>query len=96
MQTAYTSTIRLSTLSCPETITATMTLADAKPGERLTLASVDADKRLKERLVSMGFPTGCGFTVQHNNRGSVVIGCACNRLAIGKGMASKIKVRQVA
>lgn len=96
MQPAYTSTLRLSGLTSHENTAATKTLSEARPGEQLTLSNVNANKRVKERLVSMGFPTGCSFTVQHNNRGSVVIGCACNRLAIGKGMADKIKVQQVA
>lgn len=73
-----------------------LSLADSRVGQELVLVSVNGGKRMQERLISMGFPTGCSFHVQHNNRGSVVIGCACNRLAIGPGMAAKLMVRPVA
>ena len=74
----------------------TITLAHSRTGQELVLVSVLGGKRMQERLISMGFPTGCSFHVQHNNRGAVVIGCACNRLAIGAGMAAKLIVRPVA
>lgn len=74
----------------------TIRLADARPGSHLILDSINAGTRLKERLLSMGFPIGHTFFVQHNNRGSVVIGSDSNRVAIGKGMAMKLLVSQVA
>lgn len=82
--------------SVKSTPSETLTLAQSKIGQQLILVAVNGGKRMQERLISMGFPTGCSFHVHQNNHGAVVIGCACNRLAIGAGMANKLVVRPVA
>lgn len=78
------------------TSASSISLDQAKRGQTLVLVSVEGGKRMQEKLISMGFPTGCSFRVQQNNRGAVVIGCDCNRLAIGANMAYKLVVRVVA
>lgn len=68
-------------------------LESVRPGQRVSLQSIMAGKRLRERLLSMGLPPGAIFEVLRNRGGAVVVARDTSRLAIGKGMAAKIWVR---
>ena len=68
-------------------------LNTAQPGQRVRLKSINAPNRVRERLLSMGLPTGAVFEVLRNRHGSVVIGLHANRLAIGKEMAENLLIQ---
>ena len=68
-------------------------LDKAQPGQRVRLKSVNASKRTRERLLSMGLPQGAVFEVLRNRGGSVVIARQSNRLAIGREMAKDLLIQ---
>jgi ferrous iron transport protein A len=70
-------------------------LADMFPQERGIVDLIDTGMRLYNRLASMGISDGSEFKVVLNrNNGPVVIDVDGNRLAIGRGMAKKIFIRE--
>ncbi len=67
-------------------------LSTIPPGNRIQIASVP--KRIHKRLLSLGLPPGTHLTVLRNRNGAVVIGRHQDRMAIGRGLAEEIMVRE--
>jgi ferrous iron transport protein A len=64
-------------------------------GENYTMMGLEGGQRFREKIYSMGLNPGVKFTVLQNpGHGPVEIEVRQTRLAIGRGMAAKIKVRQ--
>ncbi len=67
-------------------------LSLAKPGDRVRVTDIIADKHLKKRLVSMGVSTHARLHVIQRRGDATVIGFDASRIAIGSGMSSSIMV----
>lgn len=60
-------------------------------GETVTISGVNGCRQSESRLRSMGLSIGDKITVL-NNSGSVLVAKGDNRIALGAGMAEKIKI----
>ena len=70
-----------------------MVLSDAKNGDTLTIVCFEGGRKLNQKLVSMGIYKGSQLTVVSNQgQGPMVISVLDSRLALGRGIASKITV----
>lgn len=71
------------------------TLADMGSCEKGTVSLIDTGMRLYNRLASMGISDGTELKVVLNRKsGPVIVDVEGNRLAIGRGMAGKIYIRE--
>jgi len=69
-------------------------LSRAAPGERVIILSVRAGWGLQRRLADLGMTPGVEVTVISSGRpGQVVIEVRGSRLALGRGVASKVMIR---
>jgi ferrous iron transport protein A len=69
-------------------------LSRAAPGERVIISSLRAGWGLQRRLADLGLTPGTAVTVISSGRpGQVVIEVRGSRLALGRGVASKVMVR---
>ena len=68
-----------------------MTLAMAKPGERIIIKEIIGGKTARARLTSMGFRPGDTLEIISNDGwGRLIVGFGNTRMAMGRGMAQKI------
>ncbi len=72
--------------------TTSYSLSVARPGDRVRVTSVLADKQLKKRLVSMGVLINSQLHVIQRRGGATVVGFDASRIAIGSGMSQNIMV----
>ena len=73
-----------------------LTLSGAKAGRTYTLVGFDGGHQLREKISSMGLNSGAVFKIISNpGFGPVGLEVRQTRLGIGRGMAAKIKVREV-
>jgi len=69
-------------------------LSDATEGTQVRLVSIDAGQGLRARLSAMGLVPGVALTVVRNQgTGPAVVEVKGSRLALGRGMALKIRVK---
>ena len=69
----------------------THSLSDTPVGQRVRLVEIDGGKQLARRLLALGLTVGSEIEVlQHRGRG-VVVAKEGNRVALGKGIAEKIR-----
>ena len=69
-------------------------LSDAPEGARVRLVGIDAGQGLTARLTAMGLVPGVEVTVVRNQGfGPAVVEVMGTRLALGRGMALKIRVK---
>ena len=70
-----------------------MTLAMASPGEEVRLTAIHGGQRMRKRLADLGLNIGMTVRVlQRNGHGPLLLAVKDSRLALGRGMAHKIKV----
>lgn len=70
------------------------TLADVAVSGRVHIEAFDAGDGARMRLISMGLRRGVEIEMKHNTgRGPVVVAFGNSRLALGRGLAGKIRVR---
>ena len=70
-----------------------MTLAMAKPGERIIIKEMIGGRTARARLTSMGFRQGDTLEIISNDGwGRLIVGFGHTRMAMGRGMAQKIMV----
>uniref|UniRef100_A0A7J3ZKA7 Ferrous iron transport protein A n=1 Tax=Fervidicoccus fontis TaxID=683846 RepID=A0A7J3ZKA7_9CREN len=67
-------------------------LASLPQGARARIVSINAGCGLVQRLMQMGLFPGTIVEVLENSRGPILIQVEGSRIAIGRGMASKILV----
>lgn len=73
-----------------------LTLSSTKTGKSYTLVGFDGGQQLREKIYSMGLNSGAIFTIISNpGYGPVGLEVRQTRLGIGRGMAAKIRVREV-
>jgi ferrous iron transport protein A len=72
-----------------------MPLAMVRPGELVTVAGVIAGWGLQRRLADMGLTPGVQIRVINSQMpGPVLIGLRGSRVALGRGVAQKILVKE--
>jgi len=64
----------------------------ASAGQPVTLIKITAGRRLTHRLTELGLTPGVSFEVMHDHGGPLLLAVRNTRLALGRGMASKILV----
>ena len=70
-------------------------LSEAVEGKVYVMLEVDGGHGIRQRLYSMGLNPGVKFKVINNiGRGPVGIEVRDTKLAIGRGMAQRIKIRE--
>lgn len=70
-----------------------MTLAMASPGEEVRLTAIYGGQRMRKRLADLGLNIGMTVRVlQRNGHGPLLLAVKDSRLALGRGMAHKIRV----
>ena len=74
------------------TDTQSFPLAMTAVGETVRLVHIDAGKKLKHRLTELGLTLGVDVTVIQHNGGPLLIAVRDSRVAIGQGMAHKMRV----
>ncbi|WP_297464532.1 FeoA family protein [Thermococcus sp.] len=71
-------------------------LSELQPGERGVVVDITGGSTLRSRLYAMGLAPGVVIRViERYSMGPVVIEAGGTRLAVGKGMASKVLVRKI-
>ncbi len=70
-------------------------LPAAQLGQRLRLIQVDAGKHLTHRLTELGLTPGVELMIVHDSGGPLVLSVRDSRVAIGRGMAGKMRVAAV-
>ncbi len=70
-------------------------LVDLQTGERGTIITLDAGKRLNARLSTLGFTPGAEIFMSHNyGHGPIVVKVRETRIALGRGEAKTIFVKR--
>ncbi len=69
-----------------------MPIVFAPQGENLRVIRVMADEKTKKHLENLGITVGSGLTVLSVSGGSVIVMVKDSRLALDKGVATKILV----
>lgn len=73
-----------------------ISLSETKVGRTYQLVALEAGQHLREKIASMGLNSGALFTIIANSgHGPVGLEVRQTRLGIGRGMALKIKVKEV-
>jgi Fe2+ transport system protein FeoA len=63
--------------------------------QRLRLIQIDAGKQLTHRLTELGLTPGVELMIIHDSGGPLVLSVRDSRVAIGRGMAGKMRVTAV-
>jgi len=72
-----------------------MPLAMVNPGGVVTVMAVNAGHGLVRRLADMGLYPGVSLRVIQGHPGPLIIQVGASRLALGRGVASKVMVNTV-
>jgi Fe2+ transport system protein FeoA len=64
-------------------------------GETVRLVSIDGNRKLIRRLLSLGITTGVEVEILHHRGQGVVIGRNGNRVALGKSIVDKLQAEKV-
>jgi Fe2+ transport system protein FeoA len=67
-------------------------LTMAVRGQLVRLTKIMAGRKLTHRLTELGLTPGVNFEVLHDHGGPLLLAVRDSRLALGRGMASKILV----
>lgn len=67
------------------------TLGEILVGQKVRLVAVDGGRQLVRRLLSLGLCIGSEVEVLHHRGHGVVVARAGNRVALGKGIAEKLR-----
>jgi ferrous iron transport protein A len=71
-----------------------MTLDTGIAGEDYIIDCLQLPEKIEKRLQALGMTKGTPVTILNNkNKGTLIIKMRSTRLAIGKGISSKIEVR---
>lgn len=73
-----------------------LTIADALPGRRYVILSIDGGYGLRSHLSSMGLvPNEALSVLNQSGGGPVTISIKGTRIAVGRGMARKIIIKEI-
>jgi len=67
------------------------TLSEILVGQKVRLVAVDGGRQLVRRLLSLGLCIGTEVEVLHHRGHGVVVAREGNRVALGKGIAEKLR-----
>ena len=70
-------------------------LSEIQTGETVRLVSIDGNRQLVRRLLSLGITLGVEVEVLHHRGQGVVIGKNGNRVALGKGIVDKLQAEKI-
>lgn len=70
-------------------------LSSVPVGQSVLLTKIDAGRRLTHRLTELGLTPGVELSVTQDNGGPLMISVRGSRIAIGRGMAKKIRVTSI-
>lgn len=70
-------------------------LNQATIGQTVRLASIDGNRQLSRRLLSLGLSLGAEVEILHHRGRGVVVGRGANRVALGSGIAEKLLVEVI-
>lgn len=76
-------------------MTTMVKLSETPIGQRVRLIAVDGDRMMLRRLLSLGLSPGQEVEVLHHRGRGVVVGRNGNRVALGGGIAEKLKAEMV-
>jgi len=69
-------------------------LSNASVGETYTMLGLEGGQRFREKIYSMGLNPGVKFKIlQNSGHGPVELQVRQTKLAIGRGMTARIKIR---
>ncbi len=67
------------------------TLIETPVGQKVRVVSIDGGRQLVRRLLSLGLSVGAEIEVLHHRGRGVVVARQGNRVALGKGIAEKLR-----
>jgi ferrous iron transport protein A len=67
-----------------------LNLTMLQKGDRGKVSSIDAGKYATKRLYELGFNTSASVTIIKNDFGPIIVSLNGNKVAVGRGLASKI------
>ena len=67
-------------------------LTTLQAGEEGRVKGIQAGRQATKRLYEMGFNTGARVKVVKNDAGPVIVSLQGNKVALGRGLASKIEI----
>jgi len=70
-------------------------LSQIPTGETVRLVSIDGNRQLIRRLLSLGITTGVEVEILHHRGQGVVIGRNGNRVALGKAIVDKLQAEKI-
>ncbi|MDX1412733.1 MAG: FeoA family protein [Candidatus Promineifilaceae bacterium] len=79
----------------PELNSSPIQLSAAIQGQQLRLIQIDAGKQVAHRLTELGLTPGVELTIVHDSGGPMVLSVRDSRVAIGRGMAGKLRVEPI-
>lgn len=72
-----------------------MFLNTVSPGSRVCVTAVDGGHGTRQNLALRGIAEGSVVTVVSSSHGPVVVGVQGTTVALGRGMAAKVRVRRM-
>lgn len=66
-------------------------LSETPVGVKVRVVGIDGGRELTRRLLSLGVSVGTEIEVLHHRGRAVVVGSQGNRVALGAGMADKVR-----
>jgi Fe2+ transport system protein FeoA len=73
----------------------TFLLSEVSKGQAVRLVSIDAGKKLTHRLNELGLTPGVELMLVHDSGGPLLLSVRGSRVAVGRGMANKLFVKNV-
>jgi Fe2+ transport system protein FeoA len=73
----------------------TLPLSMAAVGEPVRLKQIDAGRKLTHRLMELGLTPGVELTIVQDSGGPLLVSVRDSRVALGRGMAHKLRVELV-
>jgi ferrous iron transport protein A len=70
-------------------------LSETPVGVKVRVVDIDGGRDLTRRLLSLGLSVGAELEVLHHRGRGVVVGNQGNRVALGAGMADKVRAEVV-
>jgi ferrous iron transport protein A len=70
-------------------------LTQAPTGHPVRLIEIDAGRNLRHRLTELGLTPGVTLTIVQDDGGPLLVTVRESRVALGRGMAEKILVREI-
>ena len=70
-------------------------LLNLNKGDAGKVKTIDAGRGATRRLYEMGFNTGASVKIVKNDSGPVIVDLNGNKVALGRGLASKIVIEKL-